>query len=89
MDFLARNRSPAIQIILLTAEFCFQVPDVAALHAICGAVYIKYNAGSGSAYASLYTGRDRGVLLTLGQQQIGHLPLGLFDEAMAAPPPQL
>ena len=74
---------------LLIAECSFQVPDVAALHAIRGAVYVKYNAGSESAYASLYTGRDRGVLMTLGQQQIGHLPLGLFDEAMAAPLPQL
>ena len=24
-----------------------------------------------------------------GQQQIGHLPLGLFDEAKSAPPPPM
>ena len=38
---------------------------------------------------SRYYGRDRGVLLQLGQQQLGHFPLGLFDEAMANPPPQM
>jgi hypothetical protein len=29
-----------------------------------------------------YSGRDRGVLLQLGQQQLGHFPLGLFDESV-------
>jgi hypothetical protein len=36
-----------------------------------------------------YFGRDRGVLLQLGQQQLGHFPLGLFDEQMANPAPSL
>lgn len=45
-------------------------------------VYIKMNAASGLCYVTLYQGRDRGVLVTLGSEQIGHLPLGLFDEEM-------
>jgi hypothetical protein len=41
-------------------------------------------------YISLYQGRDRGVLLQLGQGELlGHFPLGLFDEAMANPEPSL
>lgn len=41
-------------------------------------------------YISLYQGRDRGVLLQLGQGELlGHFPLGLFDEAMAKPAPSL
>ncbi|KAI8110212.1 hypothetical protein M9435_001891 [Picochlorum sp. BPE23] len=35
---------------------------------------------------SSYSGNDRGVLVQLGTLQIGHLPLGLLDEAMANPP---
>lgn len=66
-----------------------QVPGCPTLPCIAGAVYIKYNSASGLCYASRYEGRDRGVLLQLGQQQVGHLPLGLMDEAMAQPPPQL
>lgn len=38
-------------------------------------------------YVSRYDGRDRGVLLQLGQVQLGHFPLGFFDEDMAKPPP--
>lgn len=38
-------------------------------------------------YVSQYTGRDRGVLVQLGQLQFGHFPLGFFDEAMSKPPP--
>lgn len=64
-----------------------RVAGVAAAPAIPGPVYIKYNSASGLCYASGYEGRDRGVLVQLGQQQLGHLPLGLFDEAMARPPP--
>jgi hypothetical protein len=30
-------------------------------------------------YASAYTGPDRGVLITLAQQQFGHFPLGLME----------
>jgi hypothetical protein len=40
-------------------------------------------------YVSPYQGRERGVLLQLGQEQLGHLPLGLFDEDMKNPPPPL
>jgi Domain of unknown function (DUF1824) len=32
-------------------------------------VYLKYNAASGDCYATRYEGRDRGVLLQLGQEQ--------------------
>lgn len=64
-----------------------RVPGVAAAPAIAGPVYVKFNSATGLCYASTYEGRDRGVLVQLGQQQLGHLPLGLFDEAMARPPP--
>ena len=40
-------------------------------------------------YVILYQGRDRGVLVQLGTQQLGHFPLGMHDEAMSKPPPQL
>jgi hypothetical protein len=66
-----------------------QVPGCPALPAVTGAVYIKYNSATGLCYASRYEGRDRGVLVQLGQQQLGHLPLGLMDEAMANAAPQL
>lgn len=66
-----------------------QVPGCPNLPSITGPVYIKYNSATGLCYASRYEGRDRGVLVQLGQRQIGHLPMGLLDEAMAAPPPQL
>ena len=61
-------------------------PNVAAIR---GPAYIKFNSATRLCYATAYNGRDRGVLLQLGQQQLGHLPLGLFDEGMAAPPPAL
>jgi hypothetical protein len=39
-------------------------------------------------YISQYQGRDRGVLLQLGQGELlGHFPLGMWDEGMAKPPP--
>ncbi len=38
-------------------------------------------------YVSRYDGKDRGVLIQLGQLQLGHFPLGFFDEAMSKPPP--
>ena len=66
-----------------------QAPGKDSVAALRGSVYIKYSAGNQLCYATEYSGRDRGVLLTFGQQQLGHLPLGLFDEAMAAPPPEL
>jgi hypothetical protein len=40
-------------------------------------------------YVTQYSGSFRGVLVTFGQEQVGHFPLGLFDEAMAAPAPEL
>lgn len=56
---------------------------------MAGPVYLKLNAAARTCRASRYAGSDRGVLVQLGACQVGHLPLGLFDEAMAAPPPQL
>ncbi|KXZ54329.1 hypothetical protein GPECTOR_5g412 [Gonium pectorale] len=52
-----------------------------------GGVYLKYNSKTQLCYVSRYDGRDRGVLIQLGQLQLGHFPLGFFDEAMAKPPP--
>eukprot|EP00887_Chlorella_sp_A99_P003136 scaffold9.g3136.t1 len=66
-----------------------RVPGVAAAAGIVGPVYIKYNSARRLCYASAYAGRDRGVLVQLGQAQLGHLPLGLHDEAKAQPPPSL
>ena len=68
---------------------CVQVPSSPHLSSIIGGVYLKYNAASGSAYVTEYTGNDRGVLVQLAQQQIGLLPLGLFDEHKTAPSPSL
>lgn len=62
---------------------------MASLPAIPGPVYIKYSAVAKSAYATAYKGNDRGVLLTFGQEQVGHLPLGLFDEDKQAAAPML
>jgi len=39
--------------------------------------------------ASPYVGKDRGVLVTLGDTQFGHLPLGLLDEEREKPAPKL
>jgi hypothetical protein len=36
---------------------------------------------------SRYDGKDRGVLIQLGELQLGHFPLGFFDEARQNPPP--
>lgn len=56
---------------------------------MAGPVYLKLNAEARTCRASRYAGADRGVLVQLGGCQVGHLPLGLLDEAMAAPPPCL
>lgn len=40
-------------------------------------------------YVSSFESRDKGVLIQLAQEQLGHFPLGLFDEAMRNPEPQL
>lgn len=39
--------------------------------------------------ATPYNGKDRGVLLTLGTTQFGHLPLGLLDEKREKPAPKV
>lgn len=57
-----------------------------------GSVFIKLNAAHDTPpptpCAAPYTGPDRGVLVTLGDVQVGHLPLGLLDEGRerGAPP---
>ncbi|WIA31812.1 hypothetical protein OEZ86_002679 [Tetradesmus obliquus] len=67
-----------------------RVQGAASIAAVQGAVYLKYNSRTQLCYISLYQGRDRGVLLQLGQGELlGHFPLGLFDEAMAKPAPSL
>lgn len=40
-------------------------------------------------YVSAYESRDKGVLVQMAQEQLGHFPLGLFDEAMKNPEPEL
>ena len=66
-----------------------QVEGVSIISSLSGSVYIKYNAVSQQCYVTGYTGKDRGVLLTLGGTLIGHLPLGLLDESMQHAPPSL
>jgi len=66
-----------------------RVPGVQQLSAVRGSVYIKYNARTKACYVSQYLGRDRGVLLQLGQVQLGHFPLGLWDEEQRKPAPSL
>lgn len=66
-----------------------QVEGVSTITSLSGSVYIKYNAVSQQCYVTGYTGKDRGVLVTLGGTLIGHLPLGLFDESMQHAPPSL
>lgn len=63
----------------VTVTVILQVPGIVAVPAIQGPVYVKYNAASLTSYVSSYDGRDRGVLITFGQIQVGHLPLGLFS----------
>jgi hypothetical protein len=59
------------------------------LAAVRGPVYLKYNSKTGQCYVSPYRGNDRGVLVQLGQAQLGHFPLGLWDEGMTQPPPMV
>ena len=66
-----------------------QVEGISVIASLSGSVYIKYNAVSQQCYVTGYTGKDRGVLMTLGGTLIGHLPLGLFDESMQNAPPPL
>jgi hypothetical protein len=57
-----------------------RIPNAPTLPSIQSSVYIKYNSKSGLCYVTAYEGRDRGVLVNLGTVQIGHIPLGIFDE---------
>lgn len=66
-----------------------RIPEVASLPSIRGAVYIKYNSKSRQCYVTRYQGKDRGVLISFGTVQIGHLPLGLHDESKLKPAPQM
>ncbi|KAG2487202.1 hypothetical protein HYH03_014176 [Edaphochlamys debaryana] len=52
-----------------------------------GGVYLKYNSKTKLCYVTRYDGKDRGVLVQLGQLQLGHFPLGFFDEALSKPAP--
>jgi hypothetical protein len=38
-------------------------------------------------YVTLCGGTNRGVLINFGQEQLGHFPLGLFDEDTTQPLP--
>ncbi len=66
-----------------------QVEGASVITSLRGSVYIKYNAVSQQCYATQYSGKDRGVLVTFGGSLVGHLPLGLFDESMQQAPPSL
>ena len=66
-----------------------QVEGVSVITSLRGSVYIKYNAVSQHCYATQYSGKDRGVLVTFGGSLVGHLPLGLFDASMQQAPPSL
>lgn len=59
-----------------------RVPNAPTLPMIRTPVYIKLNSKTGLSYVSTYDGRDRGVLINFGTEQIGHLPLGLHDEKL-------
>ena len=57
-----------------------------------GGVFVKHNpaaVGAPPPRAAPYAGPDRGVLVTVGDVQVGHLPLGLLDEARQGAPPPL
>lgn len=77
----------------LGVEFVMPVPRTdsgdTSLAAMQGGVYIKYNATGRSAYASIYFGKDHGVLVQLGQAQLGSFPLGLWDEDQKNPPVEI
>ena len=59
-----------------------RIASAPTLPSIKTSVYIKYNSKTKLCYVTGYEGRDRGVLVTLGTAQVGHLPLGMFDEEM-------
>ncbi|KAI8463525.1 MAG: hypothetical protein J3K34DRAFT_143479 [Monoraphidium minutum] len=66
-----------------------KVPGAESLGAVQGSVYVKYNSRSQVCYLTGYQGRDRGVLIQLGGLQLGHFPLGFWDEGRANPPPPM
>lgn len=66
-----------------------KVPGASSLAEVQGNVYIKYNSKSKVCYISPYLGKERGVLVQLGQEQLGHFPLGMWDESQSRPPPNM
>ncbi|KAH7443746.1 hypothetical protein KP509_02G049200 [Ceratopteris richardii] len=64
----------------LNCDFCMpQVIDSKHdLNSIPGPVYVKYNAHAKVSYLQPYAGKFRGVIVQIGQKQVGHLPLYLF-----------
>lgn len=58
-----------------------------------GGVFVRLNAATDAPppvpTAAPYSGSDRGVLITLGDVQLGHLPLGLLDEGREKEAPPL
>ncbi|KAG1660718.1 hypothetical protein FOA52_014338 [Chlamydomonas sp. UWO 241] len=82
-----RDWCAALGLVYVVPEL--RIDGVAALADIPGPVYLKYNARSKAAYVSVYFGKDRGVLVQLGQEQLGHFPLGMWDEGQTQPPPEL
>lgn len=58
-----------------------------------GGVFLRLNAATDTPppvpTAAPYAGSDRGVLITLGDVQLGHLPLGLLDEGREKEAPPL
>lgn len=82
-------------------DYCaaFAAPYAPPSPRVRGGVFVKYNpcAGGGGEgappppppRAAPYGGPDRGVLVTVGDVQVGHLPLGLLDEARRGEPPLL
>lgn len=40
-------------------------------------------------YVTAYQGPDRGALINIGEVQLGHFPLGLWDEEQFVPAPEI
>eukprot|EP00898_Chlorokybus_atmophyticus_P007675 jgi/Chlat1/7909/Chrsp68S07351 len=72
-----RQYTAALNCLMVMPES--RVSEAQSVAQVVGPVYVKYNAGSQVCYASRYEGASKGVILQLGQRQVGHLPLGLFD----------
>ena len=82
-----RDYCEALDVEFLLPEI--KVAGAASLSQIQGGIYIKHNPAIRVCYVSPFTGTDRGVLLQMGQLQVGHFPLGLFDEDLKKPAPLL